>query len=138
MSDSVLLSEDQDRWSVAIRGRAVTRCVVDYAFSLDVGYPPNEVAIRIEGPFSLEIGGTNYRMSPEATVELCPALGLLHQVADALTAYKDGALEVRFATGDLLAAKPDPNYEAWEINGAGGLRIVSLPGGGLAVWRPTA
>ena len=58
-----------------------------------------------------------------------------------------GALRWKFKTGDVVHASPaiadgmvvrvesSEMYEAWEISGSGGFRIVSTPGGGLAVWK---
>lgn len=51
-------------------------------------------------------------------------------------AFKSGALRLVFGDGGKLTVAPDPRYEAWTATGPGGMLIVSLPGGDLAVWRP--
>ena len=46
----------------------------------------------------------------------------------------DGQLHLAFADGAHIEVAPDEGYEAWNVTGPGGARIVSLPGGELAVW----
>jgi hypothetical protein len=53
-------------------------------------------------------------------------------------AFKGGRLDVKFDDGTRLQVPMDLEFEAWEISGTGavaGLKIVSMPGGELAVWR---
>jgi hypothetical protein len=43
-------------------------------------------------------------------------------------------LAVAFDDGARIIVQPDPDYEAWNVTGRHGMRIVCLPGGGLATW----
>jgi len=40
--------------------------------------------------------------------------------------------------GARLLVEADPPYEAWTVAGPGGMKVVSLPGGGLSVWSSQA
>jgi len=48
-----------------------------------------------------------------------------------------GELRISFENGRSLVAASVPRYEAWVINGPGGLLVVCMPGGELAVWSPS-
>lgn len=46
----------------------------------------------------------------------------------------DGVLEIAFANRARIKALPEDNYEGWELDGPKGLKIISCPGGDLAIW----
>ncbi|WP_144118398.1 DUF6188 family protein [Catellatospora sichuanensis] len=131
------LVEHEDRWILPFRGLRVTQILVDYAFGLrldDVG------EVRIAGKATL--GWVDAGVRPE-TITLDPerqdvAAGLAVFNADVLSsvAFKSGSLRIEFSSGHVLKARPDPQYEAWTTSGPGGMLVVSLPGGELAVWSP--
>jgi hypothetical protein len=50
------------------------------------------------------------------------------------TAFKDGRLALEFDDGSSIHVPADPSYEPWQISGPRGFRIVSIPGGDLAIW----
>ena len=68
--------------------------------------------------------------------DLGPALSTIGKAIASARAYKDGCLEVHFADASTLSVKPGAEYEAWEIAGTGGLRVVCTPGGSLSIWQP--
>ncbi|MBJ7336666.1 MAG: hypothetical protein JHC64_03145 [Mycolicibacterium sp.] len=47
-----------------------------------------------------------------------------------------GGLHVTFEGGARIVVGPDPDYESWHVNGPNGALVLSMPGGGLAVWDP--
>jgi hypothetical protein len=53
------------------------------------------------------------------------------------SAFKDDHLELKFDGGATITVAAAEDLEPWEIVGPGGLRVVSLPEGQLAVWQPT-
>jgi hypothetical protein len=130
------LVEYDTYWLVPLHGKTVTRCFVDSAFGIEFWEHGNVTTIRIEGPFTFETHGATQRLFPEHPTALGPALSTLSKTVTAVHAYKDGCLEVRFADGSSLSAKPDVEYEAWEIVGSDGLRVVCTPEGCLSIWRP--
>jgi hypothetical protein len=131
------LIEEKDHWLLPIVGREVTRCLVAYAFSLEFWEPDYLFTIRIGGEFFFTEKGKKVFLSPELPpVGLGPALSMLHQTVASAIAYKSGRLEVRFMNGSYFSVEPDLNFEAWEITATDGLKLVCLPGLGLAVWYP--
>ena len=128
--------EHGDYWVVPLEGKTVTRCLVDDAFELELWEGAGTTTIRLEGGFVFQEHGREYQLSPAHPPALGPALATLGKTIASAKGYKDGYLEVRFADGSTLAVKPDAAYEAWEIAGTGGLRIVCTPGGSLSIWQP--
>jgi hypothetical protein len=53
-----------------------------------------------------------------------------------VTAFKGSHLEVVFGDNAILHVPADDKYESWGLVGDNGMRIVSVPGGELAVWLP--
>lgn len=133
------MQEFADRWILPIAGRAVRRCCLDHAFGIELRATDcADATIRIGGEFAFrESDGRGWRLRPEDDASLLgPALRMFGLTVDHAEAYKDGTLEVAFADGSDLRVAPDPAVEAWEFAGERGVRIVSLPGGDLAVWQP--
>jgi hypothetical protein len=68
--------------------------------------------------------------------ELGSALIVLRATVTRAAAYKDGHLAIVFGHGVWIRVPVSQTFEAWNVVGPGGLRVVSLPGGDLAVWKP--
>ncbi|MFD9124569.1 DUF6188 family protein [Kitasatospora sp. NPDC059571] len=68
--------------------------------------------------------------------DVAAALGLFGAKVLSAVAFKSGSLRLVFDTGCHLTSLADPSFEAWEVEvlGPGGWRIISTPGGKLAVW----
>jgi hypothetical protein len=132
------LVEAADRWLVPMAGLTVTQCRLDYAFSVVVAdEPAGSFEVRIEQPFTVASRGDELTIDPEGDpVQMAPALRVLRQEVEQAIAFKDGRLELTFGDGVLLRVPVGEDYEAWKIVGPAGLRIVSLPGGELAIWSP--
>jgi hypothetical protein len=124
-----------DHWDISIAGATVDQCCFDYAVVLRMSVAAGTWELRIETPLVLTDGdGVEHLILPEEAVRLDAVLQVLRlEVAEA-TAYKDGALALRFGDGVRIAVAPDEGYEAWGLVGPGGSRLVSLPGGGVAIW----
>jgi len=71
----------------------------------------------------VEINGT-------ARADLSELQGKRILTADAL---KDGSLRIVFEDGSKLTV-PFGNYEPWELRTDGTLHVVSVAGGGIAIW----
>ena len=136
MKTQYQLVERGDYWLVPLQGKTVTRCLVDHAFGLELWECESTTTIRLEGDFVLQEPSGEYQLSPAHLTALGPALSALGKTVAAAKVYKDGCLEVHFADASTLSVKPDAEYEAWEIAGTGGLRVVCTPGGSLAIWQP--
>ena len=136
------LVEQSDRWTVHWADAAVSQCRFDYAVTLIIETAHGFSELRIEQPMDLVLparaGGSLRVPMHGSAVEMAPALELLHQVPTLLDAHKDGRLVLHFAAGGQLSVDADPEYEPWTLTGPDGLRLVSMPGGDLAVWTPVA
>jgi hypothetical protein len=86
--------------------------------------------VRIETPFSLRQPGGDLEVTPGET-DLPELIGRVVTVAHA---DDEGGLRIDFQDGSRLLVAADPDYEAWTAAGPDGLKVVSEPGGGLAVW----
>jgi len=51
-------------------------------------------------------------------------------------AYKDGRLKLELSGGNRLHIFAGQEFEPWTLVGPDGLRVVSVPGGELAIWGP--
>lgn len=130
------LVELGDRWLLPMTGRQVTQCCVDYAVTFRFSEAGGSFDVRIGEPFVLRKAGDEHHLRPEDDpAGMGPALSLLHQTVTEAVAFKDGRLELRFSDGSAVKVPVGQDYEPWELVGPGGVRVVSLPGGDLAVWR---
>ncbi len=130
--------KDGDKWIVPVEDLSVTQCLIDYAFSL-VAWESDKkkFSIRIETEFLFISSDKEYLLQAEKEpTTLCPVLAILHQEIKSLIVLETGKLELRLVNGDCIIVLPDPNYEAWNLDVAGGYKLVCLPGGGLAYWTP--
>lgn len=129
---------DGQGWSIRPDGLRVTQCVFDQALSLSFYVPEGNLLVAIESPFRLRLPeGNSLVMDPEADPrEMAPALALLWDDLKKIYAAASGNLSIWFGSGMRIDVDSDPNYEAWNIVGSDGLRLVAMPGGGLAEWYP--
>ncbi len=136
MSDAPALIEMADHWVIPLGGKTVTQIRIDYAFSLIIWESRDlDFAVRIEGRFIFQVGNEEYALDAEEGAHtLCPALAIFGKTIQSALAHKDGTLELTFSDDSRVLVPPDPQYEAWEVSGPGGMLLVSLPGGSLAVW----
>jgi hypothetical protein len=119
-----------------VRGWRVTRCFVDPgAFGLLVdGGTGDTLRLYLEGAFTLRpssgapgstLGGGNHDPTSYA-----PLLHLLNAAISRVAISAEGDLGVDFESGERVEVAPDPDYEAWELEGLGRLIVVCAPGGG--------
>jgi hypothetical protein len=134
-SEHPAIKEFEDGWILPVDGRQVTRCCVDYAaigLLLD-----NGLHISIEDIFTYASpDGIEYELDPDGEAgNLAPILHLRRASADRGLAFNDGHLEVYFNDGSYIHVAASQHFESWGITGPGGLRVVSMPGGDLAIWK---
>ena len=135
----IRLVKEDDHWIVPIQGWNVTQIQIDYAFTLSFWQSDDAyVHFRIGGRFTFCNAREKHELSAEEqpTTALAPALVLFNKELASAVAYENGALELTFR-GDMAIFVPaDPDYEAWEASGSEHIKLVSMPGGRLAVWLP--
>jgi hypothetical protein len=131
------LVETAEHWDVPVSDSEVTRVSFDWAVSLLIGSGEATFEVRIEGEILLEDADeAGLTIDPEGDPQqLAPVLSLLRQPVDHVCALKNGELRIGLSSGTTLRVAASDEFEPWEISGPRGMRIVSVPGGNVAVWR---
>jgi len=111
---------------------------IDHRLGLEFLEHGVETTLVIGGRSRFEHGGARLELSADNSQEVGKASILVKKTVDRAVAHEDGSLEVRFMDGDILFVASDPHYEAWEAYASDGMKVVSLPGGGLATWAAVA
>jgi len=137
MAHARVLTE-RDGWILPLAGLPVTRCIVDYAFSLHFWTSSEaDYTVRIGGPFVLQAYNQVLNLSARnGAVSLGPALRLFGQTLESAVVAKNGELTLRFGDRSAIVVPPESAYEAWEVAGPSGLLVVCQAGGKLAIWQP--
>jgi hypothetical protein len=120
--------------TLPLRGKTVSRCIVDSALGIDFIEAGQRSTIRIESHFLLRRLGPDKSFSTERVADMGKALALIGKTVTKAFARSDGALGVTFEDGTVLSVPPDPSTEAWEFAGPDRSGVVSLAGGGLSTW----
>ena len=135
------MRELRDRWILPVSGHVVERCCFGHDLEIALSaVQGSDFAIQINARFALaDPVGRVWQLHPDAgATDLAPVLGLIGLNVDRAEAMKDGTLAIAFADGTSVTVPPDPNYEAWEFTGERGAKLISLPGGDVAVWESAA
>jgi hypothetical protein len=92
--------------------------------------------VRVETAFTLRTPDGDHQVVPAEDVQAAAAmLGVLTGRAVTVSTADDaGGLRIDLDGGVRVLVEADPAYEAWTVAGPGGMKVVSLPGGGLSVW----
>ncbi len=136
MNKNYRLIEHKDHWVIPLEGQTVSRCFLDTAFGIEFWENGSEITLRIEGGFLFKENGEEHKLYPDQPAALGPALSVFQKEVCHSIAGKEGRLYIEFSDGSRLSVAADSEYEAWEIVGSGGLRVVCGPGGRLSVWQP--
>lgn len=89
--------------------------------------------VLIETPARLTGPGGRFDVEPGEKPSDVLAM-LLGDVVTAARATDAGELRIAFGSGSELSVGVDVDFESWAVAGPGGLLIVCLAGGELAVW----
>jgi uncharacterized protein DUF6188 len=137
IEETYKLIEYDDFWRIPLAGRTVSRFLIDNVLSIEFIDPERPyIMVTLEHEFHLEVNRLSYVLTPKVPSDLGPIFLLRHNTVKDALAFKDGTLKVEFLNGDKFAISAHPDYEAWGIAGDQGLRLICLPGGELAVWKP--
>lgn len=95
-----------------------------------------EFVLQIESPFTLILSdGRSVDLDPgQMTTDSRLFVDLIASGVASLVAHEDGSVDVVFADESSVHAPSSSEFEPWNLTGPGGLKIVSLPGGGLSTW----
>ncbi|MCB9451589.1 MAG: hypothetical protein H6672_09120 [Anaerolineaceae bacterium] len=136
MSNDLFIRDHQDHWLLPIEMGVVVRCTFDYGCVLEIAWRGLSINVRIEGDILFRTKDGEKILSGEDATLLTEILLILNQKVDSAKVFKDGKLVLDFSNEVTLAASSSVEYEAWQITSSNGLRIVCMPGGELAIWRP--
>jgi hypothetical protein len=133
MSEELRLVEFTDRWEFSHTDFVVTRCSIDYAFSITLLRDNRYVTIRIENDFIFKKNGKALTISVADTKTLVEILAILHKQLRDIKMYKTGQLELHIDKFEIIV-EPDEKYETWNLTSDNGLLVVCIPSGKLAIW----
>lgn len=115
-----------------LKGQTISHQHFDYAMTLET---ETGVKLNIENDYTLHTADASWCDSPEAVcVDSDQPASLINRTISNATSDETGALNISFTDGDRVTVEPDPDYEAWNLAGPDGKKIVCLPGGELATW----
>jgi hypothetical protein len=128
------LIETTRGWELPVQGWKVTRCFLDpaaFGFLVDGG-TGDTLRLYVEGEFTLgrASGAATFGTSGQDPIDYAPLLSLMGVAVAGVEISSDGNLRIAFENGDEIQVAPDPDYEAWELEGLGRLMVVCTPGGG--------
>jgi hypothetical protein len=133
---SEVLIEDGDGWRLPVEGWEITRFIDPAAFGLLIdGGTGDILRIYLEGGFALTAAGgkeAKWFPSDAARTAFAPLLELMGQSVDWFHVSESGQLTIRFRSNQSIEISPDPDYEAWEIEGLGRLMMICDPRGGVS------
>lgn len=123
-----------DHWELPLSGSTITQCCFDLAVELHLcgtGW-----VFRLEQPFTIaDAGGHVEHIVPEELINCDLVVNTtLNAAVGRARAFKNGRLELRLAAGGSVEVSASEDFEAWTGTGPDGIKLVSIPGGGLAVW----
>ena len=121
-------------WELPVDGTSVTQVRVDFAVTLIFTVDRFSCSVRVTNDFDLATGESVRRFATDKPTDLGPMMALLGSEVRFALAHSTGALTIEFADGQRLLTSAHPTYEAWEFESSLGARIVSMPGGELAIW----
>lgn len=129
-----IIKKDEN-YIMPVKGAVINRFVIDNRFCMQFLELNDPMDILIEGKFFINFEGTKQEFDIQKFDTLGPAFHLFQKEIEYGKVYKNGNLEIKFKEGMLLTAPFDNKYECWEINTKSGVKIISLPGGELAIWE---
>ena len=132
------LVPENDGWRLPVKGQPITRLCLDNE-SVRI-LCANAVEISIGEPFRfIDACERTFHLDPGGEAPgLAPLLPIMRKSIDAAWASKDGRLEIRISDLSRIYVPHGEQFEAWTLSGPGGvdgLKIVSIPGGDLAIWE---
>ena len=122
---------------LGLAGQKLTSVDVGFVVRLEFGAG---CEVQVETQFTVRTSDGDHPVVPGADDEEAAAvLGTLAgRVVTVATADDSGGLRIDLVGGARVLAEADPDFEAWTAAGPGGMKVVSLPGGGLSVWSSQA
>ena len=128
------MTTEDARWATALAQPLVGRSLIQ--LRLGVG----EAQLHFTGDFTVTFEGAvevaaapDEPLVPYALDGVALLLPLLNGDVTHVGVSDEGALSMT-VDGASVRCGAAPDFEAWNYTGPGGSRVVSMPGGGLAIW----
>jgi hypothetical protein len=119
---------------MAMANQSIERVSFDHSVTLLLD---DGSEVRIGSDFSLRPPNADaYVIDPSSARGVDELLRLLlHKTVAHISVNEEiGSLLIVLTDGTSLQVAPSESYEAWTFAGDRGLKIVSLPGGGVSTW----
>lgn len=115
-----------------LQGQMISDQHFDYTMTLETDAG---VELNIENDYTIHTADASWGISPEpVSAESEQPTSLINRIISTTTSDETGTLTINFTDGDRVTVEADPDYEAWNLAGPDGRKIVCLPGGELATW----
>jgi hypothetical protein len=129
-----MLIEKENAWLLPQNTARVIRVSVSNVLEIQVSSIGDILSVILT-EFNFSSAGNIYNISVEAPKSVCPILKFIGMNIKQLEASKSGQLDIFFTDSSRIIVPFSSQFEAWEIYTSKGFRMISLPGGKLAVWR---
>lgn len=118
---------------LGVRGQSVIRVCFDAAFMV---LTSGDCELRVETEAVIRTTeGEVVRFDPGSPgIAAIHLARLVHESINLAEAGTAGDMRMVFESGAELTVAPDVEYEAWGLVAPKGRRVVSMPGGELALW----
>ncbi|HKV18232.1 MAG TPA: DUF6188 family protein [Mycobacterium sp.] len=118
---------------LGLRGKKVVSQQIEYTVAM---YLSDGYLIRFDGPFALLVDNQRVSIAPDVDPpeHFDPVRQLVGDTIRESLVDDSGALSISFDTGARIECVPDEQFESWTLAGPRGFKVVSMPGGDLAVW----
>ena len=133
---SISIQETPTKWILNPHNIKVSRCILDYAVTLDMinAGIGTQATIKIECDFVLIKNGITQLIEAQNFESIGQAAVLISKELLEGQIFKNGDLELKFSDNIALTVKSHEFYEAWTITLLDRAMFVSIPGGDIAYW----
>jgi len=132
MTASLDARPDRHLWTLP--DHRVTQLVVELgAVRLTTWTLHASLDVRLAVPFVVrQADGIDRTADPDEPEQLAPLLTLVGRWVETFAVTEQAMLALTFSDGTIVTVAADPRYEAWQVQGGGGLEglaYVARPGG---------
>jgi len=121
-------------WSIISDGEKVSRCIFDFALTLQLGESPDSL-VNIENDLTIVSDKGAHVVKIENVESIGYSTILLRKELISGYVSEDGKLELMFSSDITLIVQNHESYEAWNIVTTDGARLVCMPSGTVAYWK---
>lgn len=126
---------DEDKgWRLALDEDAAVQLIqIDFRVGLFISDKSGKARLYIGSCFTINAPPERHVLIPEDTPSLGPVLKLFNVKVIGIYIKDTGGLIAEFENEVSIEVNPDDTYEAWQLSGSPGFRLVCAPGGSVVV-----